>query len=373
MTIKVFEAHLPRTAAIAPYLRAIDRARRYTNSGPLLADFEARLAERYGLSATGVAGVANATLGLTLALRASGVGTGGLAMMPAWTFAATAHAALAAGLNPWFVDVDPESWSLTPEAAGDALASAPGPVDAVIPVAPFGAPVDVAAWDRFRAKSDIPVVIDAAAGFDSLTPGHVPAVVSLHATKVLGIGEGGFVATRDRALADAVRRLANFGFRGARTAGMPAFNAKLSEYAAAIGLAGLDAWPRIRARFAALARRYAAALKPLAEVRPMPGFGTGAWVASTAVVALPGRDSDAVGAALARRGIETRHWWGEGCHAQPAFARCPRMPLPVTARLAHETLGLPFHPGLRQVDVARIAATLAGALKTECEPAAAAA
>ena len=73
------------------------------------------------------------------------------------------------------------------------IAQAPAPVGAVMPVVPFGCPIDVAAWDRFRASTEIPVVIDAAAGFDALVPGAVPAVVSLHATKVLGAGEGGFV------------------------------------------------------------------------------------------------------------------------------------------------------------------------------------
>ena len=65
-----------------------------------------------------------------------------------------------------------------------------------MPVVPFGQPIDVAAWDRFAAATGLPVVIDAAAGFDTLVPGRIPTVVSLHATKVLGAGEGAFVTLR---------------------------------------------------------------------------------------------------------------------------------------------------------------------------------
>jgi dTDP-4-amino-4,6-dideoxygalactose transaminase len=79
----------------------------------------------------------------------------------------------------------------------EAIDDAPAPVSAVTPVAPFGQPLDIAAWEGFRARTELPVVIDAAAGFDSLVPGETPAVVTRHATKVIGIGEGGFVTSTD--------------------------------------------------------------------------------------------------------------------------------------------------------------------------------
>ena len=66
-----------------------------------------------------------------------------------------------------------------------------------MPVAPFGRPIDVEAWDRFRSSSGLAVVIDAAAGFDAVAATGTTAVVSLHATKVLGIGEGGFILCTD--------------------------------------------------------------------------------------------------------------------------------------------------------------------------------
>ncbi len=169
----------PRLApfeAVLPYLRRIDEARTYSNFGPLNALFEERLAARFGFAPGCVVTCANATVGLTLSLMAA-ARPGRLCITPAWTFAATAHAILAAGLTPYLVDVDPETGALTPEIAAAALRNAPGEIAAVLPVAPFGAPLDASAWEAFRASTGVPVVWDAAAGFDALQPGGAPAVV----------------------------------------------------------------------------------------------------------------------------------------------------------------------------------------------------
>ena len=118
-------------------------------------------------------------------------------MIPAWTFVASPQAAMLAGLVPYFVDVDPEPGRSTRTRSRRVIEQAPAEVGAVMPVVPFGRPIDLAAWDRFRSTSGLAVVIDAAAGFDAVVPTGTPAVVSLHATKVLGTGEGGFVLCND--------------------------------------------------------------------------------------------------------------------------------------------------------------------------------
>ena len=264
--------------------------------------------------------------------------------MPAWTFVATAGAARQAGLVPHFADVDPGTWALDPEAVerrADLHA-----IGAVMVVAPFGRPVDTARWDLFAARTGIPVVIDAAAAFDALRAGgpmavgNSPVIVSLHATKAFGIGEGGAALSRDAGWLGRFRRLSNFGFLGSRDAVLAGTNAKMSEYAAAIGLAALDAWPQTRAGWMAVTRRYAAALAAMPAITPSPGFG-GDWVSATLSVLWPRDRLDEV-AALGREGIGTLRWWGEGCHRHPAYADSPRDPLPVTESIAGRTVGLPF-------------------------------
>jgi dTDP-4-amino-4,6-dideoxygalactose transaminase len=213
-TIPIMRPKLPSAERLAPYLRAIDSSRIYSNFGPLAVSFEDRLAARFGLSDGTITTIANATLGLTLALTAQGAPLGTLCAIPAWTFIASAHAAVMAGLVPYFVDIDADTWAVDPESIADVITDAPAAVGAVMPVAPFGRPIDVVAWDRFRSRTGLPVVIDAAAGFDAITPSAVPAVVSLHATKVLGVGEGGFVMSTDTSLVRDIRFRSNFGFAG---------------------------------------------------------------------------------------------------------------------------------------------------------------
>jgi dTDP-4-amino-4,6-dideoxygalactose transaminase len=351
--IPVMRPRLPATERLVPYLEKIDAKQIYSNYGPLTCRFEERLAEHFRLFPNALTTVANATLGLTLALMAQAPRSGTLCAIPAWTFVATAHAAMMAGLVPYFIDVDANTGMLEPERVGEEIARAPTPVGAVIPVAPFGQPIDVAAWDRFRCRTRLAVVIDAAANFDSLLPSSTPAVVSLHATKVIGVGEGGVVACTDTSLVRDIRARANFGFRTIRQAVTPAVNAKLSEYHAAVGLAAFDDWVNVREEWMEVSRAYRAALPESNRLQFQVGFGQN-WIASTCVVRVK-TGAARIERALAAADIDTRRWWGDGAHAHPATAACPRTQLPNTEAFAQEAIGIPFYRGLRAADVRRIA------------------
>lgn len=357
--IPVLRPRLPSAEALLPWLRRIDSCRIYSNFGPLCTEFAARLGDHFGVGAGAILPVANATQGLTAALLALGARPGTLCAMPAFTFVATAHAAIAAGLVPWLLDIDAERWDLDPATLDRVLDLAPGEVGAAIPVCPFGRPIDGADWAEFSRRTGIAVVIDAAAGFDALTVGPVPAVVSLHATKAMGIGEGGFIACSDhQVMQDAMRRV-NFGFFGSREALGVATNAKMSEYHAAVGLAALEEWPAARAAFASVQTGLRRRVEPMGIAWPA-GLGS-EWVPSTISVALP---VPAVNAAvrLAEDGIESRQWWGGGLHRHPAFATCPRTALPVTDAVARSVLGLPCWRGLDEAALDAIGRSLAGAV-----------
>lgn len=339
--IPVAKPRLPRLEAIAPYIERIDGARWYSNFGPLNGEFQARLAARFDLDPACVVTVANATVGIAVALRASGARAGNLCILPSWTFSASVHAAIDIGLIPFFVDVD-AGGLLTPEIADSAIKAAPGKVGAVMPVAVCGQPLDPALWDAFSRKSGLPVVLDIAPGFDGARTGQVLSAVSLHATKILGVGEGGFVMSRDPALVRDVQQTANFGFLGSREAKMAGINGKLSEYAAAIGLAGLDEWATRRTSFQAVAQRYRQNLADIPGAALPDRWGED-WLSTTCVVHLDNPATTMpVLEALHAAGVETRAWWGRGMHTHRAFADYPRTALPMTERLAQTVLGLPF-------------------------------
>ncbi len=363
--IPVMSPRLPRASEIMPYLQEIDAGHWYSNFGPLACRFEDRLSERFAGESGCVAALANGTLGLTLALKALAPMPGDLCMLPAFTFTASAAAVLAAGLVPWFVDVDPESWALEPEQARRDLEAAPGRVAAVMPVSVFGRPVPVKAWDDFTRDCGIPAVIDGAASFDRAEVGRSPVILSLHGTKVFGVGEGGAVLSRDRDLISQLHGLSNFGFpmdaqrkASGRTAALPGFNAKFSEYAAAVGLAGLDGWPETRRRFLEVRDAYLEVLSDLPALRPQPG-GAEDWVSATINFSTGGHSATALISGLEARRIQARRWWGDGCHAAPAFAGHLQSDLTVTRGLVDQVIGLPFYKEMTRGDVLRVRAALA--------------
>ncbi len=353
---------LPRASEVAPFLEQIDSTRWYSNFGPLSVRFDAALAEHFQTQAKSVATVANCTVGISLALLAQSPQAGGLCLLPAWTFPATAHAAVAAGLRPYFVDVDPSSWALTPEIARQAAARVGQTVSAVVPVSPFGAPMDASAWESFRQDTDIAVVIDAAAGFDTARATLVPTVVSLHATKIFGVGEGGVVLCHNQDLIDDVQRRSNFGFFGSREARAIGTNAKLSEYHAAVGLAGLRTWPARRERWLDNAGTYATALSKLTELLLQDGFGR-SWVSGTFTVQPLRAAAVDVLEQLSARGVEGRRWWGDGCHRHLAFADFGRDDLSTTEILQRHVVSIPLFEDITPAQIAHTVAALADLLE----------
>jgi dTDP-4-amino-4,6-dideoxygalactose transaminase len=365
ITIPLLRPSLPTAAKLGRYLRRIDRTRWYTNFGALQLELEARLAKHFGLKPANVALFANGTLALTHALQAFPRKTGQGCLLPSWTFAATPAATLAANLQPHFADVNATSWALEPDAVLQRRDLQK--FSAVVTVSPFGTPLDHQGWDNFTAKTGIPVLIDGAAAFDSIATqkksriGATPVMISLHATKCFGLGEGGLLLSRDTEFIARARQWGNFGFVGVPLAHLPGGNGKFNEYGAAIGHAALDAWPVRRRQLLTLTKNYAAKLAKIRDVTMAPGFNSG-FVSNSCNV-LTRLPATQLADQLAASGIQTRRWWGDGCHAQPAYKHLPRDPLPVTEGLAKHALGLPFFHDLKSQDLRKIIAALTIALR----------
>jgi len=356
--IALLEPSLPTAAELLPWLEQIDSARRYTNFGPLCRRLETELAASLATDCEVVA-VSSGTLGIELALAAWRLPQGARVLLPALSFVATATALMRAGLVPVFADVDPDNWCLTPEIARAAAEQ----IDAVLPVAVFGRALNPALWDAFTADTGLSVLIDAAGAYGNQLPGRrTAAVFSMHATKALAAGEGGFVACPDPDLARAIRTGSNFGFDYenprpgvVQHAGT---NAKLSEYHAAVGLAALTAWPAQCAQRIDLAKTYATELRELGDKIILQDDGA-PWSRSVFVLRAPsGIDATTV-TALTELGVESRRWYWPPLHRHPAFADCERIgDLARTEMLAAQLIGLPFHLHLDDDDVARVCVAL---------------
>lgn len=358
--LPVSRPRLPFAHEILPFLEFIDTKCWYSNHGSLVTLLETKLSQRLGCDGPVAVTAASATAGLTATLLALQIPAGSLCVVPSWTFAATPHAARAAGLVPFFCDVDRETWALNPQQVKEELSCRSLPVGAVLAVSPFGAPLNLDEWEAFEEQTGVPVIIDAAAGFDSLRPSRIPSVVSLHATKILAAGEGGFIVSTDARLLGRIRACSNFGFSGSRTALWPAVNSKMSEYHAAVALADLYRWHGTRRKQGLIHSWYRNALEDLDDVSLQPGYGDG-WVSATTNIVLAQDVVPQVAHELLQRGVETRSWWGRGCHVQPAFADCPRANLSITEDFASRVLGLPHFTDMQEEDVYRVRGALAAA------------
>lgn len=248
-TIPFLKPNLVKLEKYEKHLRSIEQSRLYSNFGPLNSLFEDRIKAEYfhGIGATST--VNNATSGLMIAMATMKRPGGRYAVMPSFTFSATPLAAIWAGLDPYFVDVNTDDFSMSEESLLQALERLGEEVAVVVPYATFGFPIDLSPYARLF-REGMPVVVDAAASFGASRyetafgtgfPGAV--VFSFHATKAFGIGEGGLVYSADPKLVDLLRSSANFGFGPDKVSKIHGLNAKLPEISAAIGLATLDAFP----------------------------------------------------------------------------------------------------------------------------------
>lgn len=164
---------------------------------------------------------------------------------------------------------------------------------------------------------------------------------------------------------DRARRFASWtllGFEGARESSFLGINARMPEITAVVAHAALDDWERERDEWRA-ARRLATAVETALGMEPVPLRGVDAhpyWI-----VRFPDQASrQAAERSLAASGIDSRRWWADGCHRQPAYATLPRHGLPVTERLAATTLGLPFSRSLTTDEAARIGDALARVIRS---------
>src|SRR4051795_13727944 len=278
MSVPLFDPSTP----LAPLRGELDAAiARVLDSkhfilGPEVEAFERELAAYLG--AQHALGVANGTEALTIALRALGVGPGDDVVVPSFTFYASAEATPPTGARPVFCDVDPETFTVTPETVKAAMTR---DTKAVIAVHLFG---NVAPIAEIEALG-VPVIEDAAQALGSKGPDGRPgslgtlATLSFYPSKNLGaFGDAGAVLTSDAELAERVRVLRFHGSRDKVSYEEIGYNSRLDELQAAIlrvQLPHLDGWAAHRAQ---VGRWYAEAGLGDAVALPEPTPGaTPAW------------------------------------------------------------------------------------------------
>lgn len=358
---------LPESSSILPYLKQIDQNRWYTNFGPLVSDLAARLEDFFGLGKGCVVTTSNGTAALTNVLRAMNLPANSFCLLPSWTFIAVPAAVKAAGLRPYFLDVNEPDMALTPQLVKQLLPTVAGKVGAVIYVSPFGAVPNTGEWEKFSEENGIPVVVDGASCFDSIARNphvisyKIPTIMSLHATKAFGAGEGGIVLCKNSEFIERVQEISNFGFNIPRVISIAGTNGKMSEYTAAVAHAELDRWDAKRAMWSDTFDYYINTL----EQAGIEHLLSRERITSTCNIRLPKVRAGEMVIKLQEHGVEAKKWWGDGCHRQLAYSQCERTALPITEKLADRILGLPLSVDLAKEDIRYVVQTLSELLKNE--------
>lgn len=261
----------PPLEEIVPLLTEVWESRLLTNRGPMNLRLEQALREHLDVRHPTL--VANGTLGLLTALFALELPPGSEVITTPFSFAATSHAILTAGLVPVFVDIDRSTYNLDPAQIEAALTERTG---AIVPVHCFGRACDTEAIDRIAAQHDLPVVYDAAHAFGvrhrgkSLAEFGQMSVLSFHATKVFNTLEGGCVVAAHQELKEKLERLTNYGFSSEAEIPCLGLNAKLNEVSCAVGLAGLPWVEAAMERRANIAATYRSRLASIETIRVPP-------------------------------------------------------------------------------------------------------
>ncbi len=347
-------------AAIRPELEAavlrVLASGRYIGGEECVA-FEQEFAAYCGVSHA--CGVANGTDALTVALRAYGVGPGDEVVTVANTFIATGEAILLNGARPVFVDVDPATGTMAPEAVAPALTRR---TKVILPVHLYGHPANVDAIAEVAARHGLPVLEDAAQAHGARQGsrrvgalGHA-ACFSFYPSKNLGAcGDAGAVTSHDREFIERVRRIAQHGAAAQRYEHVVlGTNSRLDAVQAAIlrvKLRHLDRWIEERRRRASL---YSSRLAEVTTVKvPAESYGArSSWYLFT----LRSANRDALQRHLAAQGVETAVHYPKPIHLQQALAAVGGKPgdLPVSEQLCREVLSLPLYPELPESSLERV-------------------
>lgn len=351
---------LPPLSEVAGRFAEVLENGKITNNQRYLRAFEAALGERLGRP---VRATANGTLGLMLLLRA--LGATGEVVMPSFTFAATAHAAAWAGLRPRFADIDPDTWTLSPDAAARACTRE---TVAILPVHVFGLPCDAEALGEVARGAGVPLLFDAAHGFGASWRGRPVGslgdaeVFSFHATKLFGVGEGGAVTTDRPEWVEAVDRGRNFGLGPDGDCDAAGMNAKMSELFAIVGLRALDG---IDARLAQRRRvgerlRERVGKLPGITLQRLPKVGESNHQNFAVLIESGefGLSRDEVRAAMDAENIMTRRYFHPPLHRMACYRDHGPAGLPETERVADRVLCLPIYTDMTDMEIDAVAGAL---------------
>ena len=314
----------------------------------------------------------NGTAALHLALLSLGVGPGDEVIIPTLTFVATANAVAYCGATPVFLDSEPDTWNLDPYQIESQITPR---TKGIIVVHIYGHPVDMDPVMEISRKRGLFVIEDSAEALGAEFNGHRVGSLgdigtfSFYGNKIVTTGEGGMVVTKDGDLANKVRQLKGQGMDPKRRYWFPivGYNYRMTNVAAAIGLAQLEMIDWHIARRRSIAKQYDQHLSGVSGISLQPEKPWARnvyWMNSVVLDQKLLISRDAVMAKLQKVGIETRPFFYPMHILEMYRTIALDRKFPVADRLASSGFNLPSSAALSDDDVAFVCDQLIQILKT---------
>ncbi|MET3520651.1 DegT/DnrJ/EryC1/StrS family aminotransferase [Mesorhizobium abyssinicae] len=329
-----------------------------SSRGAFISRFEKAFAEYVG--APQATSVANGTVALHLALDALGIGIGDEVIVPSFTYIASVNTILQTGATPIYVDSLEDTLQVDPQAIRNAITPR---TRAVMAVHLYGHPCDMDAISTLCRDHDLLLVEDCAEGFGTRWKGqHVGtfgdvATFSFFGNKTITTGEGGMVLARSADVMDKCRRLKSQGVSPTREYwhDILAYNYRMTNIQAAIGLAQIEIADSLLARKKAIAQSYKQALAglPLRTHDPVGPVDHSFWMCSILVDDHVQRDP--LRKHLAECQIETRPFFPPA-HLMPHCRA--NVTLPAAESISTRGINLPSYPGLTSEQSERICGSI---------------
>ncbi|WP_198661745.1 DegT/DnrJ/EryC1/StrS family aminotransferase [Lewinella sp. IMCC34183] len=351
--IQVSKTYLPPREDYHALLESVWDSQWVTNNGPLLRELERTLATRFD-SDTYV--VTNGTVALQLAIRS--LSLTGSAITTPFSYVATTNALLWEGVDPIFVDVDPDWYCLDPTLVEAAIRP---DTTAILATHVYGYPCDHTALAAIAERHGLALIYDAAHAFDVKVDGRSivtwgsASTLSFHATKVFHTIEGGAVVAGDAELLARVDLMRSFGHTGREYLGL-GINGKTSELHCGIGLLNLRQLAANRVARRDLSELYRDLLRdlPLRCLDPADFPGLEYNYAYFPIFCATNSLRESLVERLNAHNIFPRRYFEPSLNELDFLPTELRVACPVSEHASRTALCLPLYPDLDPVDVHRI-------------------
>ncbi|MEM5829233.1 MAG: DegT/DnrJ/EryC1/StrS family aminotransferase [Candidatus Aenigmatarchaeota archaeon] len=319
--------------------------------GPKVKEFEEKIAEYIGVKYA--VATSSGTTALHTALLAVGIKPGDEVITTPFTFVATANSILYCGARPVFVDVDEKTFNIDPTKIEEKITDK---TKAILPVHLYGHPADVKSLTEICEDNDLILVEDAAqalgAEFDGKKVGSFGdcAIFSFYPTKNITTGEGGMVVTNDEKIAEKCRKIRSHGEYQRYFVDSLGYNYRMTDIAAAIGLAQFNKLEILNAKRIENAKFLIEQLKNIEEVETPFIAENVKHVFHQFTIKTKKRDE--LKEFLEKREIQTAVYYPLPIHKQKFYQQLGyKDSLPVAEKLSKEVLSLPVHPSLTKRDL----------------------